>query len=533
MSVKRLSTLTQSLANIYPEWSRIRFDEQSVGQRFLNCCADQLERINKELVRSGRNMHLVTANLGELDWLYRVDLDSDFEFNTNTYDAFHTLNVAPTVSGVKDGVSYAVHLADQNDIETFWYQHVPDRISEGITASGQFVLLYDIVDNAPFEAVHTPHIPGRLFVTLTSDDPLLYVDDSSQLHRAIITIRGITRKGTLEFESLAFPWPQKQVTIKEWSEIDSIECHDVPAGSILTVCSADFINGPYLDFWNLARSSYRKKIDQFWNLGSTTYGSTLDLLQYSTDDIQQLISNVFTTYPARRFELLDEDGINVTAIDMAQQPFSDYLWVVTSGELLCYNAMLTTGSSSVAYREVTDDSSISIQFSEDHTVRGVEVDVEFICSSPASPVNRFRSWVTYPNGTSSGILHGALVPYSETELTFTSVHSYLIDNRYVFTPTVAGEYIYGLEAEMSDGTTQFAKRVLFVDSKEPLAQFALPSGIVGSGVLGIDFDSDQEMWIATQSGFCQLDLHHDVMLVDYENKTLFFREAYDEVEIWK
>lgn len=533
MSVKRLSTLTQSLANIYPEWSRVRFDEQSVGQRFLNCCACPLEHINKEIVRSGRNMHLATVNLNELDWLYRVDLDSSFEFDTNTQDAFHTLSIAPTVSGIVDGYSYAVHVAELNDIETFWYQHVPDRISEETTTSGQFVLLYDSVENAPFEAVHTPHIPGHLYISLSSADPLLYVDDTSQLHRAIVTIRGTTRKGTFEFESLAFPWPQKQVTLKEWAEIDSIECHDIPAGTTITVCSADFINGPYLDFWNLARSAYRKKIDRFWNLSSTIYGSTLDLLQYSTDDIQQLISNLFTSYQVRRFELLDTNGENVDAIDIAIQPFSDFVWVVTSGELLCYSTTLTTGGNGSAYHEMTSDNSIAIQFSEDHVVRGVETEVEFICNSPASPVNRFRSWVTFPNGTYSGILHGSLVPYSETELNFTDTYSYLIDTRYAFTPNMAGEYIYGLEAEMSDGTTQFTKRVLFVDIKEPVAQFTLPSGIVNSGVLGIDFDSDQEMWIATQSGFHQLNLHHDVMLVDYENKVLFFNEHYDEVEIWK
>lgn len=530
--MKNLSVLTQSLANIYPEWSQVRFDEQSLGQRFLNCLATPLERAAKELVRASRNFHLTTANLNEIDLIYIIELDADHEFASDSTDPFNPVDVAPTVSGIVDGTSYAVTIAEQNDLETFWYCRTPDRISAGSTASGNFVLLSGSSEDTPFESVLTPHMSGKLYVELSGTERLLYIDDEDVLHRAVVKINGKTRKGTYETEALAFPWHQKQATMKEWESIDSIQCCDVPSGTNITVCSADFINGPYMDFWNMAYSAYRHKVDSFWDLGSNSHGSTLDMIRYTTDDIQQMLDGIYDMYVARSFELLDESGNNVTALDMAQQPFTDYLWVVSSGQLFCYDSHLTTGSDATVYREATADNGIALVFSEDHPARDSEVDVELVCQNPGSPVNKFRAWVKLPDATYSGIHGGQFVVYDSSEYHFVSYHEYNIDTRLTFTPDTLGEYVFGLEAEMTDGTTQIAKRVMFVDSKEPLVQFDLPSGIVQSGVLGIEFNSDQDMWIATQSGYHKINLHHDVMLIDYENKVLFVREEYDEVEIW-
>ena len=57
-------------------------------------------------------------------------------------------------------------------------------------------------------------------------------------------------------------------------------------------------------------------------------------------------------------------------------------------------------------------------------------------------------------------------------------------------------------------------------------------GAVISGTpIGIEFDSDQKLWVNTTIGYYRIDPHYDVVLIDYENKTLYFRENFTEVEV--
>lgn len=528
--MSKYSVVTTELANIYPTWSRVRFDRQSLGQRFLNSAACSLERAQKEMIRTTNNFHLTTANLDEIDWIYRVDLPASFTFNELGDDVFDVVYDAPTVSGLIDGTYYSTPATEQNNIESFWYNHLPDRISEGTTVSGSHIILDDTVDNAPFSGLLDAYIPNKLYVDLSGGIEYVSINDNKELERAQVSIEGTTRKGTKESEIVVFPWDQTQQTFKEWDELDKINCAYMPEGAAIKVYSGNFDNGPYIDFWNIAYSPYRKKIDIFWDVGSISTGSTLEMKQYTTDEIKHLLDGVFSIYVERSFELFDQSDNSVTIADISQQPFTDYVWAADDNKLYCYNMdQPPIVENPSIFDDVTPGAKVYFEFGSDYTVRTEEVDIDIYSTEPTNAVYKYRTWVEYPDTTRSGILGGELVSYY-TESVAKSRYEKRIDQRLSFSSSQLGEHVFNLEVLMRDGTTQLTKRVLRVDYKTPVAQFDLPSSI--TRVYGIDFSSDQDLWIWHSGGYTQINLHHDVMLVDYDGRALYFREPYSEVLVW-
>jgi hypothetical protein len=530
----KLSPITQTLANHFPDWSEVRWNEQSVGQRLFNSFAVPMEHSYKELTRVSKNLHLVSTNLDEIDWTYRVDLDSSFEFDSAANDLINTQYTAPVVSGVLDGTSYLVEVAENNDIETFWYTHLPDRISVGTMVSGDFTLVDDLVDNAPFVLEQDLPTVNSLYVSITGGGRYIYIDkDTNALSRAYVAITGTTDKGTEEYELLAFPWDQKQQTLKEWKTIEKIECLNMPTGAAILVTAGDCANGPYMDFWNISYSIDRNKIDQFWNVGSVDIGATLDVIQYSTDDIQLMLNGIFDLSVERSFEALDEASNNIsTLLDMAQQPFSNNIWAVSTDKLYCFDADFSTTANAEVLNANTFDRAIAIDTDSVHYIRGDTVTLRFVQKNPSINVAKFRPFIIAPDGTKNNIVSGTLVSYDENDLIATANYKMEVDLPYVFIPDQLGEYVVGVDIILIDGVRQQTRKIISVDSKIALTSFNLPNDLVTSGVLGLDFDSNQQMWIYTTSGCHEINLHHDVMIVDYDNKVLYLREPYDEVQIW-
>jgi len=528
--MRRLSSVLQNMVNIYPDFTKVRLDEQSLGQRFLNSVALQVEDCQQELTRFTSGYHLSTINMNEIDQIYKINLGSSFVFTENNSDPFYTDYVTPTMSGKIDSIYYPISLAEQNDIETFWYDHLPDRISDGVTSSGIYELLNDYSHNAPFSGVINPHRDGYLYVQATGGTQYVLINAESYVERAELVIYGTTRKGVEEEEHLVFPWDQKQRTFKEWHSIDKVDCINFPSGVLLNIYSADVANGPYQDFWNFYHSENRKKIDVFWDLDENVYGSTLEFQKYSTDDLFNMLNGIYSIYSARRFELLDTNGNNISDIlDIAQEPFTNNIWGVTENKLYCFDNRLTTVEDVTPLLKSTEGNRVAIYFDFDHIVRDEEVAIDFMCRDVLVPIYKYRNTVTYPDSTMSGILSGALVPYDATWTTKESIEDY-VDQKLLFETDQLGEHVFTLEIVLSDGTEQTEKRILCVDSKTAYKEFDLPATI--SGVIGIDFDSEQKPWIYTSGEYHQINFHHDVALIDYSNKEVFVRENYDEVLLW-
>lgn len=536
------STLTQELVNVYPPWTKVRTDEQSVGQQLLNTFAIPMERMEKKIMRMRDNQYLTTANLDEIDLTFKVQLDADFTFDEDTTDPLFSSYIPPTVSGLIDGTWYLVNLAERNDLESFWDEAIPERVTLEDTVSG---IDYELVtvdsDDIFASGVWEHHLGGgRMWVEATGGVEYLTFEDG-ELSRGKVIISGRTRKGTEESETIIFPWDMKQPTLKEWKQITEITVADMEDGIDIDIRSADFNSGPYLSPWNLRYSENRNKIDEFWDLGHNDTIPTLDRIEYQSDEWQQLVIGFSTKDVKESWELLEDtndvtSGIDITVsgVDMAIQPYTDRVWVATEDrKLYVYDLLDNTVSGVEDLRDSTHGAHVQLDYDTTSLLLGE--DIEFVPwhARPLKEIQSYQVWYQRPDGQKFGLLNGVSVDYTSdfTVVVAAGTEISRTVEDYISIPTSQrGEYLVVIETTFVDGEVQEFRRIFSVKYKTPLAVLDI-SPIISTTIDGVDFDSDQKLWVRSGTIYYKIGLHTDVMLIDYDNKIIYFKEDYSEVTI--
>ncbi len=536
------SVTTQELVNIYPRWSKVRSDDQSVGFQFFNALAQPLELMDKQLKKMEKNEFLTTVNLDEIDLTYKVTLPTTFEFDLDTSDPTNPVALPPTVQGlvITSNPTFSgyvdVSLADDNDVTSFWYDSVPNRATLGTTASGSYNLLSQAASAFPWSGTLEHHLVddneggGRIWIETTSGVQYVKTNDRNEVQRGRVVLKGITRKGTEEEETIVFPWDEKQPSLKEWKRFTEINVFDMEAGVNVSIRSADFDNSPYWSFYNLRYSDNRTKVDEFWQLDDT--GEKLERVGMITDEWQQALLGFSEKEVKEQWDLIGTDWeYSVTGVDMAVQPFTDRAWLVTDSGLLYCFALEETMASGVDY----------LQARSDGPMAQIECDTRRIClgddivftpwhARPIKEIRRYRVWYQDPDGNKYGILDGSPVSFTSDFWTVGLSIKRVITDEITITSTLRGEYLIVLETEYIDDTEDNDRIIVQVQFKQPLAIIDI-GNIVSTPVTGIDFDSDQKMWIEGADGFYQINLHTDIMLIDYTSKILYFKENYSDVTV--
>lgn len=533
------SVTTRELVNLYPPTSRIRITDQAVGYQFLNTIGVPMERMDQELEKMQKNQYLTTANLDEIDIVYKTTMPTTFEFEQNLSDPTNPCPIAPTVSGlvVNDTFSgyLTVALADENDVKTFWYTSIPNRVSLETTDSGNFSLLTKNANEFPNSGLLTHHLNkgGTIWVEAIGGVEYISINDRGEVDRGEVIIEGVTRKGTSEKENLIFAWDQKQRTFKDWKKINRIEVYNVESGVQLDFRSADFNQGPYLSFWNLRFSDIRTKIDEFWDIGTNEQDKvTLDRIAYVGDEWQQLMLGFSETEVREQWELIDV-GLNpIDPVDMAIQPFTNRAWMVTSdGRLFAYSLEEEMVSGLDFLKERTNGPYVQLEIENERVTLEEDMSITPWHARPLQDIDRFRVSLQDPSGTQSGILDGELVDFTSNFFVFSPDRlKRLLDEEIILSASQRGEYKFTIEAFFEDGTKHVDRRIISVQWKIPIVELDL-TDIISETIEGIDFDSDQKMWIKTATTFYQVNLHADLMIIDYANKVFYFKETYQDVGV--
>jgi len=540
--VNKKSDVVQELVNVYPPWSIIRTDEQSVGQQLLNTFATPLETLEKELIRLRDNQYLTTANVDEIDLTYKIDLGVSFSFDEDTSDPHFQVFSAPTVSGLIDSTWYDVSGVVQNDIKSFWYESFPNRISIGTIVSGEnHSLLVSDASDLPVSGIWNHHLSGGdLWIETTGGVQYLSVDNN-QVQRAKIILEGTTRKGTEEQETLIFPWDQKQKTLKEWKTLTNIQAFDMEDEVSVEIRSADFSSGPYMSFWNLKYSENRNKIDEFWTIGHSGSIPTLDKVLYEADEWQQLVLGFSTKSMVSQWELLEGtnnviSGMNITVsgVDMAIQPYTDTAWIVDGNNILrAYNLKEDTVSGIRYLKDSTAGAQVQLEYDDTGILLGENIEFSPWHARPIKEIQKYRIWYQQPDGQKFGLLDGSAVSFTSNfwvKIPSSTLITRVVESLISIPTTIRGEYLIVVEADFADGTSENFRRIFKTRYKTPEVEISL-NEIIPDNVDGIDFDADQKMWIEANGAYYQINLHKDIMIIDYANKFMYFKEPYEEVRV--
>jgi len=128
----RAST-TQELANMLPPWMHLRENRNSVGQQFISSTSVHLKRLESTLNESMKNKFIDTANVDDVDVLYRAKIPN----NVNLLDAEASgVRCITAPSGVSPSGVGQIWVVEEKDLERFYYYEIPTRVE--ITASGSY-----------------------------------------------------------------------------------------------------------------------------------------------------------------------------------------------------------------------------------------------------------------------------------------------------------------------------------------------------------------------------------------------------------
>jgi hypothetical protein len=522
------SSAAQKLANLYPDWSAVRSDEQSLGFQLFNVIGQSLDSIDQSLIKQKANYYLSTANVEEIDLVHRLDLSPSFVFQSNSDDSNFTSFTAPTVSGLIGDTWYSVSLAENNDVESFWYTSSPNRYSSSVTVSGTHVVLEPTqLTESPITSFTSDiNFPGYLHVTVSGGTTFLSVDNE-QPSRGIVRLEGVTRKGTEESESIVFLFDDTKTTEKEWQSLSKVSIYGIdPSTATIKITSLKMNAAPQLDAWNTDHSVGGAKVDSFWAIGLTTSGTTLDYMRYVSDNYKNLLAGIIDKEAVRRVELMNTSGVAITATDLAIQPLSDKIWVVTSSDLLLFNRSLFQPDTSVLTKKQYD-SIVKIEVDSYYKVLGETLSVSYRFVRPVKDLAKHRATIQHPNGQKYGVVNGSLVTFNNDAWVFGAVEDRLLRNDDVFEMSERGDWIFTLEALMSDSTLYVDQIIVSVQTQSAAAGFSMPFTISG-----VSLDSDGAIWVGDTDGVKhRIDLATDQMMIDYDQKTIYFKEQYEDIGV--
>jgi hypothetical protein len=541
--VPKKSLLAQRIANAYPLWTDTRTSEQSLARQFLNPIGNAMDGMYEQLQTIADNYYLTTARVSDIDVYNYVRLPQEFEFEKEDDDNTEWIFTPPPVSGVIDGLHVQVEIAENNDVESFWYTATPARLSLETTISGTCLLASGILQDSPIPRIIPSGIvdpPNHLHVTVSGGFAYIHTDESNYVSQTMVQIEGVTREGADVIEELLYVHEDTIRTRNEFQQVEDIRCYYTPHNTTATVRveTAAFNQVDYLAAFQLAKNEYKEDVVMFWGMGNGPLPGqhTLNVRKYDTDEVLNRLGGYTGRHDTVAFELLDTEGNYVAAQDLAVEPHSNRIWVVSSGTLYLFDSDLHyPDTSQMADRNYDAAAIIEPDFA--NIIPGETVRLYYVWKRPLSEIMKYRIWVIKPDGTKKSIVDGAEVTYVTGASSWNA--GPLMINRNIeepgeFTLTESGDHTYCLEVGYVDETTSLDKKVISVQSKQARAQFSI-GDTTGDWrpIVGIDMDSEYKLWIKNENSWkYQLNIHYDNMIIDWKRKVIYFREAYDQVRIF-
>lgn len=534
--MSRKAKITQEMANGFPDWTKVRTDDQSIGQSFINTIGLGMETLFTEMYRAQKSMFLTTAFVGEIDQTFKLSLPSSFEFSVNSTDALMPVVIAPTISGRLGNTWYPIEEIVDGSLRTFWYDAIPNRISEiNSFALGGLLVASGLSSDVSLQLVNSGLAIENRLTVVADGEQLLVIDANNNLQRSKVRIAGTTWKETSESEDVVFLFSESKQTFKAWNSIDRIAPIDFPSETRIDVYSHQFNQPYYLDSFDSISQfkESRENLPLFWTL-TTTSGSYsgLQAQRYIAERAVDLIRTKPTLAEYRNWELLDSSNNPVILNDIVPVPNEQRILGITDSKLLMYDTFMELPDLKTLTLQ-TPNGLVDIESSSDYVIRGEELEINAIFKRPIKTIIRHRIKIKFPDGLEQGILlDGSLVSTTSDFWITDETSDRLIRQPFFLELSDLGQHIVTLECMYLDQTTEFAQRAILVQAKTPLVELDLSS--IMTTASGIDIDHQNRLLVLDSSGTVhQLQLHYDKVLIDFEGKELTFREQYDEVKVTK
>ena len=531
-----LSWITQRMANAAPEDSKARKSQVSYLKQILNPMAQEIEKNTHELLEEVDNMHLSTANVLQLESLYKINVSPQLELPSSVSGNNTKTWKIPKVFAEINNIEYEITQAHKNNIETLSYNSIPSRIEDA----------YDSHSYEPVVATNTniglsgiapkqPSIEGHLYITLSNNSNWSVVlGDKRYFSKIYIT--GITRKGIRQTEVLPLRYNGTFRTVNQWKFIEEIYTSYLNEDAEIAVDVFPWMSDGILDSRNLYIDIDGEEKYKFLNLGTHTWGSTITSQSFTTNNFDVIRGGLDAKDTIYELELLDEFGGNISATAFTMRPYSEWAFVIANKKLYVYDINLPYPDLSKTWDE-TPDSRIELHTDRWIYARDEQASIRTRLHDFLNVPSRYKWSVITPSGQEYGIdADNKFIPLelskwvnnplqsngkwkdSSIDITLSERGTYT----FLFTYTILNE------GEHSEKTFK-VRTILFVPSIKPEIALRLPSTI--TDIKDLSFDSDGRLWVLNTYELKRLNLFYDYFIVDYENSIIWMREFYNSVRV--
>jgi hypothetical protein len=546
---------TQAIANRLPDWTRAQADKYSVMQQFLNVVGKELEDMIESMRRATNSMFLRTMDMRHIDMTYQVELPYSFEFEFDFIDPTNPRPKPPDVWGIINGNIYEINAVADNDITSFWYEPIGDRVSIGPDeethevgdiaklSTGDVLSATQISIGKLVATYDEPLVPGQLYVTIAGLERFGYKDDRINVP-GYVELKGTTVKDSEETERLPFSFDATLLTRKFWKEITEVHIYNIkPTNATITISSVagtmqQIPDQGYIDYDTIGSRS------SFWELEQNNLQTLL----------QQLlpVSKVVETEPTMGFQLdVFREWILVNAtgfaidyadvVDYTIERYRPYIYVLTSnGMLNIYNKLpeYPDLESMRLLKNRTEGPKTVIYANYEEGILGDQIKLSAKVLTKSKPVAFYYIQGARPRdeGTLSYIsttgTWGATIGDSRVSMAAPTVNPPY--KPYTIDLDEGGCYTFVLTTRYSDGTEDKDVKIIWSRYKMPIASFDLTAADPTlTTPRALCFDYNHRLWLggsfSTDFKFKVLNLHADLMLIDYDKKLLYLREEYGRV----
>jgi hypothetical protein len=534
------SDFSQSIANKMPEWSKARFDKYSNFQQLVNPLAEILEKKQDHIDKVYRGNLIQTLDLNQLPYLFKYELDKNYEFKTFLNQDGSSLFVQPDISGIQGITRFDLFAPENNDLKTLYYLKTPTRINtKQDFVNNNVIFEIELISNLKIDIDRKLEREGGFVLYCENLKSSIKKVNSTSFVLAKCQVKGISIFDKEQQEEIILYNEKFLFSKKMWKKIDSIQFFNVDQKNV-TFTIMHFPDerktSPDTKKIILPDGSSNSILWSFENRNDLTVlqkrrtigRSGLDVLKFAgaTEIVSEL--GLFDTNNTTPLEL----------IDLTVDYNSNFIYGVTSQYLYIFdkrepypkklkNIPGDSGSSDFVLKIESDGTYLDEAGEK-------EILIKYSHVTPGRKIIKYRTKITKPDNSVVYLLKdGATTSDPNQSSIFVKQDLYTLDdvsNR--FYATEAGEYIFELETMYQGGVSSKDYGFVYIPKICAIAKYKLER-ILDTGVpVSIFKDFDQNIKIYTNEGILHsIIFHKDGILIDYVNKVLYSSEEYTSLDV--
>lgn len=528
---------TQEIANCFPISTEARISRSSVVQQITRPLSNYIRLLRNEIQKTHFNKYIRTAIVNHIDVLYQKKLLANTEFRIKSFNQNNIDFYLPIVIYESDNnVYFNVLQPPQNTLRSLWLDTLPTRIENTDIQTTNYkvntpiaISSFNTSINNTTDELFIFDVINRLSITINNINNFFPNNNIDIFQSANITFYGYDRHWMPQNETLFFDKNETKTTTKEWSALSKIEWSniDVPSTATLLVSALNFNNTYEFDLLEVypdSESITNQLASLYYRLdlnNNLLYHSILDFSNTATNNPESIpYLDVYATY------LKNTNGDDITVLDLALEPITDFIYILgvdNSSSAGSINTLFIYDKGmEYPNPQLMDQNTPEIPLSIDIDQRCITKDsvlrIRVRRTDNITKIDNYQVSIKRPDD---------VIEYIDIKETPVGPTGY-----YTLNSLLEGSYILTLEVNV-DGQKLYLQRIIHVPKSIALIQYDLTNLV--EDPVGITFDNDNNFWILDNvSGTLtakQLKLYKDYMVVDIDNKTIYFREKYDNIII--